>query len=140
MLVRIIADANAFAAEAVLDEEEVTKAHKDLVKEMNASIDAVSKSVVVKTEENVLAKDDNSEIEETLPSAELCHDSRTKDVSRTLQLLQEKKENLAKNVINLKSEMNTKLDMKVDNVARKEANDELERASTRHDVKVAARR
>ena len=76
MIVRIIADANAFEAETVLDEEEVTKAHKDFVKETNASIDAVSKSIVMKAKEKVQANDDNAEIEETLTSVELESSSR----------------------------------------------------------------
>merc|ERR1712078_62873 len=45
-----------------------------------------------------------------------------------LQQMQEKEENLTEDLINLKNEMNTKLDTKVDNVAWKEANDDLEAA------------
>merc|ERR1712093_523988 len=42
--------------------------------------------------------------------------------------MQEKEENLTEDIINLKNEMNTKLDTKVDNVAWKEANDDLDAA------------
>ena len=76
MIARIITDAKALEADTVLDEEEVTKAHKDFVKEMNASIDAVSKSIVMKTEEKVRAKDDNVVIEKTLTTVELESSSR----------------------------------------------------------------
>merc|ERR1719379_2177347 len=44
------------------------------------------------------------------------------DVSNTLQQMQEKEENLTEDLINLKNEMNAKLDTKVDNVAWKEEN------------------
>ncbi|CAK9096419.1 Hypothetical protein SCF082_LOCUS45264 [Durusdinium trenchii] len=73
------------------------------------------------------------------------HDSWMEDVSNTLQQMQEKEENLTEDIINLKNEMNTKLDTKasegidgpaaimlkmidVDNVAWKEANDDLDAA------------
>merc|ERR1719265_1669438 len=56
------------------------------------------------------------------------HDSWMEDVSNTLQQMQEKEENLTRAKKNLKNEMNTKLDTKVDNVARKEANDDLDAA------------
>merc|ERR1719399_266104 len=46
------------------------------------------------------------------------------DVSNTLQQMQEKEENLTEDIINLKNEMSTK----VDNVAWKEANDDLDAA------------
>merc|ERR1719247_3193207 len=42
--------------------------------------------------------------------------------------MQEKEENLTEDIINLKNEMNAKLDTKVDNVAWKEANDDLDAA------------
>merc|ERR1712093_806990 len=42
--------------------------------------------------------------------------------------MQEKEENLTEDIINLKNEMDTKLDTKVGNVAWKEANDDLEAA------------
>merc|ERR1719399_2697501 len=56
------------------------------------------------------------------------HDSWMEDVSNTLQQMQEKEENLTEDLINLKQEMNAKLDTKVDNVAWKEANDDLDAA------------
>ena len=43
------------------------------------------------------------------------HDSWMEDVSNTLQQMQEKEENLTEDLINLKNEMNAKLDTKVDN-------------------------
>ena len=84
MIARIIADAKTFEAETVLDEEEVTKAHKDFVRETNASIDAVSKSIVMKTEEKLQAEDDNAEAEETLASVELESSSRRPSSTTTL--------------------------------------------------------
>merc|ERR1711865_904885 len=64
---------------------------------------------------------DIGDIQEALKN----HDSWMEDVSNTLQQMQEKEENLTEDIINLKNEMNTKLDTKVDNVAWKEANDDL---------------
>merc|ERR1719183_1097445 len=63
---------------------------------------------------------DIGDIQEALKN----HDSWMEDVSNTLQQMQEKEEDL----INLKNEMNAKLDTKVDNVAWKEANDDLDAA------------
>lgn len=42
------------------------------------------------------------------------HDSWMEDVSNTLQQMQEKEENLTEDIINLKNEMCTKLDTKVE--------------------------
>merc|ERR1712000_271803 len=67
---------------------------------------------------------DIGDIQEALKN----HDSWMEDVSNTLQQMQEKEENLTEDIINLKNEMNTKLDTKVDNVAWKEANDDLDAA------------
>merc|ERR1740133_401061 len=67
---------------------------------------------------------DMGDIQEALKN----HDSWMEDVSNTLQQMQEKEENLTEDIINLKNEMNTKLDTKVDNVAWKEANDDLDAA------------
>ena len=59
---------------------------------------------------------DIGDIQEALKN----HDSWMEDVSNTLQQMQEKEENLTEDIINLKNEMNTKLDTKVDNVAWKD--------------------
>eukprot|EP00438_Fugacium_kawagutii_P018638 Skav224584 [mRNA] locus=scaffold246:285913:295513:- [translate_table: standard] len=67
---------------------------------------------------------DIGDIQEALKN----HDSWMEDVSNTLQQMQEKEENLTEDIINLKNEMCTKLDTKVDNVAWKEANDDLDAA------------
>ena len=67
---------------------------------------------------------DIGDIQEALKN----HDYWMEDVSNTLQQMQEKEENLTEDIINLKNEMNTKLDTKVDNVAWKEANDDLDAA------------
>merc|ERR1712167_238556 len=67
---------------------------------------------------------DIGDIQEALKN----HDSWMEDVSNTLQQMQEKEENLTEDLINLKNEMNAKLDTKVDNVAWKEANDDLDAA------------
>ncbi|CAE8608425.1 unnamed protein product, partial [Polarella glacialis] len=56
------------------------------------------------------------------------HDSWMEDVSCTLQAMQEKEENLTEDMINLRDEMNAKLASKVDNVAWKEADDDLDAA------------
>jgi len=56
------------------------------------------------------------------------HDSWMEDVSNTLQQMQEKEDNTTEDLINLKNEFTTKLDGKVDNVAWKEANDDLDAA------------
>ena len=45
------------------------------------------------------------------------HDSWMEDASNTRKQMQEKEENLTEDIINLKNEMNTKLDTKADNVA-----------------------
>jgi len=66
---------------------------------------------------------DSGDIQETLKN----HDTWMEDVPNTLQQMQEKEENLTDDIINL-NEMNTKLDTKVDNVAWKEANDDLDAA------------
>jgi len=63
---------------------------------------------------------DSGDIQETLKN----HDTWMEDVPNTLQQMQEKEENLTDDIINL-NEMNTKLDTKVDNVAWKEANEDL---------------
>ena len=60
---------------------------------------------------------DIGDIQEALKN----HDSWMEDVSNTLQQMQEKEENLTEDIINLKNEMNTKLDTKVDNVAWKDS-------------------
>merc|ERR1719316_1994192 len=69
MIAQIIADAKALEAETVRDEEEATKAYEDFVTETNASIEAASKSIVMKTEEK--AQSDKAEAEEALASVEL---------------------------------------------------------------------
>merc|ERR1719324_779085 len=53
---------------------------------------------------------DIGDIQEALKN----HDSWMEDVSNTLQQMQEKEENLTEDLINLKNEMNAKLDTKVD--------------------------
>ena len=63
---------------------------------------------------------DIGDIQEALKN----HDSWMEDVSNTLQQMQEKEENLTEDIINLKNEMNTKLDTKVDNVAWKDRQSE----------------
>merc|ERR1719478_660630 len=71
MIAQIIADAKALEAETVRDEEEATKAYEDFVKDTNASIEAASKSIVMKTEEKAQAESDKAEAEEALASVEL---------------------------------------------------------------------
>merc|ERR1719498_157301 len=71
MIAQIIADAKALEAKTVRDEEEATKAYEDFVKETNASIEAASKSIVMKTEEKAQAEGDKAEAEEALASVEL---------------------------------------------------------------------
>merc|ERR1719316_1917216 len=71
MIAQIIADAKALEAETVRDEEEATKAYEDFVTETNASIEAASKSIVMKTEEKAQAESDKAEAEEALASVEL---------------------------------------------------------------------
>ncbi len=68
---------------------------------------------------------DIGDIQEALKN----HDLWMEDVSNTLPQMQEKKEN--EDIINLKDEMNTKLDTRVDNVAWKETNDDLDAAIKR---------
>lgn len=53
---------------------------------------------------------DIGDIQEALKN----HDSWMEDVSNTLQQMQEKEENLTEDIINLKNEMCTKLDTKVE--------------------------
>merc|ERR1719361_1772484 len=84
--------------------------------EMRARVDA--------THSIITSRLDIGDIQEALKN----HDSWMEDVSNTLQQMQEKEENLTEDIINLKNEMNTKLDTKVDNVAWKEANDDLDAA------------
>merc|ERR1719387_2618145 len=71
MIAQIIADAKALEAETVRDEEEAGKAYEDFVMDTNASIEAASKSVVMKTEEKAQAESDKAEAEEALASVEL---------------------------------------------------------------------
>jgi len=71
MIAQIIADAKALEAETVRDEEEATKAYEDFVKDTNSSIEAASKSIVMKTEEKAQAESDKAEAEEALASVEL---------------------------------------------------------------------
>ena len=70
MIAQIISDAKALEAETVRDEEEVTKAHKDFVKEMNAVIEAANEYIVMETKEKAQAEDDDAEAEGTLASVE----------------------------------------------------------------------
>merc|ERR1712118_410352 len=81
--------------------------------EMRARVDATM------TAEISTMRLDIGDIQEALKN----HDSWMEDVSNTLQQMQEKEENLTEDLINLKNEMNAKLDTKVDNVAWKEVND-----------------
>merc|ERR1712032_286309 len=96
--------------------------------EMRARVDATHSIITSRqrveatmTAEISTMRLDIGDIQEALKN----HDSWMEDVSNTLQQMQEKEENLTEDIINLKNEMNTKLDTKVDNVAWKEANDDL---------------
>eukprot|EP00490_Sorites_sp_Unknown_P025554 CAMPEP_0114654478 /NCGR_PEP_ID=MMETSP0191-20121206/10510_1 /TAXON_ID=126664 /ORGANISM="Sorites sp." /LENGTH=584 /DNA_ID=CAMNT_0001869985 /DNA_START=23 /DNA_END=1777 /DNA_ORIENTATION=+ len=97
--------------------------------EMRARVDATHSIITSRqrveatmTAEISTMRLDIGDIQEALKN----HDSWMEDVSNTLQQMQEKEENLTEDIINLKNEMNTKLDTKVDNVAWKEANDDLD--------------
>merc|ERR1712151_1461635 len=99
--------------------------------EMRARVDATHSIITSRqrveatmTAEISTMRLDIGDIQEALKN----HDSWMEDVSNTLQQMQEKEENLTEDIINLKNEMNTKLDTKVDNVAWKEANDDLDAA------------
>jgi len=99
--------------------------------EMRARVDATHSIITSRqrveatmTAEISTMRLDIGDIQEALKN----HDSWMEDVSNTLQQMQEKEENLTEDLINLKNEMNAKLDTKVDNVAWKEANDDLDAA------------
>eukprot|EP00434_Breviolum_minutum_P008015 symbB.v1.2.007070.t1/scaffold414.1/size398445/34 len=99
--------------------------------EMRARVDATHSIITSRqrveatmTAEISTMRLDIGDIQEALKN----HDSWMEDVSNTLQQMQEKEENLTEDIINLKNEMCTKLDTKVDNVAWKEANDDLDAA------------
>merc|ERR1711933_466740 len=99
--------------------------------EMRARVDATHSIITSRqrveatmTAEISTMRLDIGDIQEALKN----HDSWMEGVSNTLQQMQEKEENLTEDIINLKNEMNTKLDTKVDNVAWKEANDDLDAA------------
>merc|ERR1712222_192354 len=99
--------------------------------EMRARVDATHSIITSRqrveatmTAEISTMRLDIGDVQEALKN----HDSWMEDVSNTLQQMQEKEENLTEDIINLKNEMNTKLDTKVDNVAWKEANDDLDAA------------
>merc|ERR1711908_46612 len=99
--------------------------------EMRARVDATHSIITSRqrveatmTAEISTMRLDIGDIQEALKN----HDSWMEDVSNTLQQMQEKEENLTEDIINLKNEMYTKLDTKVDNVAWKEANDDLDAA------------
>merc|ERR1711933_334278 len=99
--------------------------------EMRARVDATHSIITSRqrveatmTAEISTMRLDIGDIQEALKN----HYSWMEDVSNTLQQMQEKEENLTEDIINLKNEMNTKLDTKVDNVAWKEANDDLDAA------------
>merc|ERR1712072_1607056 len=92
--------------------------------EMRARVDATHSIITSRQRVDSTMRLDIGDIQEALKN----HDSWMEDVSNTLQQMQEKEENLTEDIINLKNEMNTKLDTKVDNVAWKEANDDLDAA------------
>merc|ERR1712139_232532 len=114
--------------------------------EMRARVDATHSIITSRqrveatmTAEISTMRLDIGDIQEALKN----HDSWMEDVSNTLQQMQEKEENLTEDIINLKNEMNTKLDTKVDNCAWKEANDDVDArrrkvdeilATIRHDI------
>merc|ERR1712151_257121 len=58
MIQQIISDAKAMEAETIRSEEDAQKAYEDFVKETNASIEAKSKEIVNKSEENAKAESD----------------------------------------------------------------------------------
>merc|ERR1712151_1251924 len=58
MIQQIISDAKAMEAETIRAEEDAQKAYEDFVKETNASIEAKSKEIVNKSEENAKAESD----------------------------------------------------------------------------------
>ncbi|CAK8990083.1 unnamed protein product [Durusdinium trenchii] len=99
--------------------------------EMRARVDATHSIITSRqrveatmTAEISTMRLDIGDIQEALKN----HDSWMEDVSNTLQQMQEKEDNTTEDLINLKNEFNTKLDGKVDNVAWKEANDDLDAA------------
>merc|ERR1711963_766425 len=84
--------------------------------EMRARVDATHSIITSRqrveatmTAEISTMRLDIGDIQEALKN----HDSWMEDVSNTLQQMQEKEENLTEDIINLKNEMNTKLDTKV---------------------------
>ena len=86
--------------------------------EMRARVDATHSIITSRqrveatmTAEISTMRLDIGDIQEALKN----HDSWMEDVSNTLQQMQEKEENLTEDLINLKNEMNAKLDTKVDN-------------------------
>merc|ERR1719305_192741 len=90
--------------------------------EMRARVDATHSIITSRqrveatmTAEIPTMRLDIGDIQEALKN----HDSWMEDVSNTLQQMQEKEENLTEDLINMKNEMNAKLDTKVDNVAWK---------------------
>merc|ERR1719221_1167517 len=64
MMQQIIDDAKAMEAEAIRSEEEAQKAYEDFVKETNASIEAMSKEIVNKSELKAKAETDLVETKE----------------------------------------------------------------------------
>merc|ERR1719499_2476185 len=64
MIEQIISDAKAMEAEAIRSEEDAQKAYEDFVKETNASIEAKSKEIVNKSEEEAKAESDLVETKE----------------------------------------------------------------------------
>jgi len=99
--------------------------------EMRARVDATHSIITSRqrveatmTAEISTMRLDIGDIQEALKN----HDSWMEDVSSTLQQMQEKEENLSEDMIHLKNELTAKLDTKVDNVAWKEANDDLDAA------------
>ena len=86
--------------------------------EMRARVDATHSIITSRqrveatmTAEISTMRLDIGDIQEALKN----HDSWMEDVSNTLQQMQEKEENLTEDLINLKNEMNAKLDTKVGN-------------------------
>lgn len=99
--------------------------------EMRARVDATHSIITSRqrveatmTAEISTMRLDIGDIQEALKN----NDSWMEDVSNTLQQMQEKEDNTTEDLINLKNEFTTKLDGKVDNVAWKEANDDLDAA------------
>merc|ERR1719162_872837 len=64
MIQQIINDAKAMEADAIRSEEDAQKAYEDFVKETNASIEAKSKEMVNKKEENAKAESELTESNE----------------------------------------------------------------------------